>query len=298
MKKFGFLFSVILTAIAIPGCYNALGYSPINQTIRGVDITNRAAVQEAMKLVLDANPGREINLIFEDVTNGPVWKANNVYYATSTNTNRIVSITLPSDVVGIENGIGTNNNAFSVFKGLKTFNAPGITSVGNYAFHGCKALTTINCSELKSVGDNAFYGCTELITINSSELETIGQQAFDECSSLTTIVGSKITSIGEMAFGSCTSLKTINLPVVTSIGDYAFTDCYTLTDVFFGSTPPSLGSGIFRQTGTGMSPIAIHVPNLGSYTGSPWLALQSGISANSDAGTWGSGHKAIQLVSP
>ncbi|MDR0562493.1 MAG: leucine-rich repeat domain-containing protein [Spirochaetaceae bacterium] len=68
------------------------------------------------------------------------------------------------------------------------------------------------------------------------------------------------TSIAANLFDSCTKLTAITLPsTIASIGNRAFSDCSSLSTVIcLAEAPPTLGTGVFASTPTGMR---IEVPS-------------------------------------
>jgi hypothetical protein len=76
-----------------------------------------------------------------------------------------------------------------------------------------------------SVGNYAFYYCNELVSVNVPSAQTIGSKAFENCSALTSTDISSATKIDGGAFEKCSKIAGVRLP----------------------STPPKLGSNVFKN---------------------------------------------------
>ena len=237
----------------------------------------------AINNVISANPSKKISLVFQNVTGGTTWSALGAP-ASETGYGSIVSISLPNTVTAIGgDAASSGSNAFSSFKNLKKFSANYVKTIGKYAFYQCTALETIVLPAATSIGDDAFSGCTKLTAINQPE----------------------VTILGNRAFGQCSGIVTVRLPKLTTIGQFSFVYCTALTDVYFGSTVPTLPENMMlfsnTRTGVGSDLITIHAPSLTGYSGVPWDEIKAGtgIAAGDTAPLyWGMQHKAIKLVSP
>lgn len=103
-----------------------------------------------------------------------------------------------------------------------------VTSIDKFAFYKCTGLTAITIANtVTSIGTSAFNGCTGLtvITIPNSVTE-ISASAFQG------------TSIAQVSLGTG----------VTTIGANAFYNCPITAMTCLASTPPTLGSDVFKST--------------------------------------------------
>lgn len=129
--------------------------------------------------------------------------------------------------------------------------------------------------------DFGFTNCITLKTINLPDTVTnIGISAFDGCNSLISIdIPDSVTNIGWLAFFGCSSLTSIEIPSsVTNIGDAVFRNCVSLSTVIVNSTtPPTLGTGVFRNTATNLL-IKVPAASLQAYrTATGWSDYASSI---------------------
>jgi hypothetical protein len=156
---------------------------------------------------------------------------------------------------------------------LKSVTLPGtVTSIGNYAFYGLSGLTSITAQGVTSVGAYSFYNCTNLSAVSLPAATSIGGQAFNGCTNLVTVNLPAATNIISYAFYYSTNLVTVNIPSAESIGLYAFAGCRSLTSVYLGSMPPTIGGTILQSASTASArTVTFYAPSLTGYTSSPWL---------------------------
>lgn len=112
------------------------------------------------------------------------------------------------------------------------------TTVCEHAFDSCFLLTSL-----------VYNGSphTKALESENASSNTIGQYAFYGCENLSEVTLSYIlNNIGSYAFYRC-GMRIIEIPAsCVSIGSYAFRVCPNLsTVVFYGETPPTLGSSVF-----------------------------------------------------
>jgi hypothetical protein len=159
----------------------------------------------------------------------------------------VVRLILPDSLEEIE-GITSLRIApvFDGFTHLKTVQAGGLLTVGNYAFANCVSLEEINLPRVTKINMGAFYGCTGLKTVNLPESVTLDMFAFYGCTSLTAISLPKAAAIGNSMFYGCTALTTVNLPEAVTIGSDVFRSCTSLTTI---SLPKAVGiaGGVFQD---------------------------------------------------
>ena len=188
--------------------------------------------------------------------NGTTYSVTSIGEWAFRNCSSLTSVTIPNSVTSIGYG------AFRDCSSLTSITIPNsVTSIGNSAFAYCKALTSITIpNSVTSIGDEAFE-CSSLTSITiPNSVTSIGDEAFYYCSLLTSItIPNSVTSIGDEAFAYCKALTSITIPnSVTSIGDDAFVDCSSLISITcLGTTPPTLGTGVFN--GTKLS--AVYIPD-------------------------------------
>ncbi len=185
----------------------------------------------------------------------------------------LTSLTLPAGVTSIGEG------AFSGCSGLTSLTIPvGVTSISAGTFNSCIGLTSLSIpSGVISIGNFAFKNCTGLTSLTlPAGVTSIGEETFYNCSGITNLtLPPGVTSIGNIAFYKCTGLTSLSIPSgVTSIGNFSFQECANLTNltipagvVYIGmeafiycsgltfvlvnpTTPPTNGSGMFRNTST------------------------------------------------
>ncbi|MEI8271734.1 MAG: leucine-rich repeat domain-containing protein [Paludibacter sp.] len=106
-------------------------------------------------------------------------------------------------------------------KNLTTITLPSnVISIENQAFYGCTGLTTVNIPStvLTTIITGAFYGCTNLTSINiPSSVSAIGASAFFNCSKLTSIAfPSSLVTIGNNAFSGLNSSSLFSIYTKTT----------------------------------------------------------------------------------
>ena len=129
-----------------------------------------------------------------------------------------------------------------------------VTSIGASTFNGFNNLSSVtigtNVTTINVYAFNRCSGLTEVVIPDS--VTYIGGSAFDNCKSISSItLSNNITQIGMGAFRSCLSLQNIVIPSsVTSIEGQAFLFDSSLTAITVNATtPPTLGSDVFLETG-------------------------------------------------
>ena len=137
-----------------------------------------------------------------------------------------------------------------------------LVSIGGNAFRNCTSLEEMVIPEsADSLGANLFYGCSRLRSVRLPyAVHALSDGLFDHCSALQEApLSDAITSIGASAFRNCTGLSSITLPGgITAIGANAFSGCTSLQWIkVLAKTPPTGGSKMFSETGTG----PIYVPS-------------------------------------
>ncbi len=190
------------------------------------------------------------------------WGAN---ITSNTYDNGVGRLKFDTEVTTIPNGAFQGSH---LLRNIKLSNT--IISVGDFAFYGCRSLLSVAIDNgITSIGDYAFCGCESLINISiPNSVTSIEDGVFCKCSSLANItIPDSVNSIGEEAFYGCTSLTSVTIPdSVTSIGKFAFLWCNSLVSMSFqGTTPPSVGDGVFDN-------FKINVPKaaLDAYALSDW----------------------------
>ena len=214
---------------------------------------------------------------------------------------KLTSIVLPQSITCIESGafhyVPTSASSYgrtNEFGRPVSLTIPSsVTSIGNGVFSGCTNLTNLivvdgNVSYDSREGCNAIIektsntlitGCKNTIIPNS--VISIGQDAFRDCYGLTSVtIPNSVTSIGEFAFYGCSGLTSVhisdlvawcnikfnsnplsnahhlyidgkeitNLVIpnsVTSIGSLAFSSCSSLTSVTIPNSVTSIGNYAF-----------------------------------------------------
>ena len=156
---------------------------------------------------------------------------------------------------GAMSDYGANNFPWEDYKSYITTVSIGddITEINGVAFKGCTNLATVTGgSGLTSV----YYAAFALTPwCNATEASTtvvyLGHVAFSGRGvSGDVIIDDGTVSIADYAFSFNDAITSVTIPAsVTSIGNSAFNDCTTLTTVnVLGTTPPTLGSGVFFLT--------------------------------------------------
>ena len=119
---------------------------------------------------------------------------------------RLVSVTMPSSVIGIGEG------AFSWCESLSVaILSPSVARIGERAFSYCESLTMVTLpTSLKEIEQFAFNGCVSLTSVSIPEgATTIGAYAFSGCKVLTTVTfPSTMEKVEEKAFSECRALTT------------------------------------------------------------------------------------------
>ena len=187
-------------------------------------------------------------------TAGPIGGGYNIEFGwTSTiidnafnNCSSLTSITIPSSVTSIGNGV------FYKCSGFTSITIPeGVTSIGGDAFYKCSNLTSITIpSSVTSIGYRAFYECSKLTSVTIPEgVTSIGYRAFESCIGLTSVnIPSSVTRIENSTFENCSSLTSITIPEsVTTIGNYVFSGCSSLVSVTIPSSVTTIGEYAFNN---------------------------------------------------
>lgn len=165
-------------------------------------------------------------------------------YTNAFDSNRIISVNIPSNVTEIEEKAFLGVNLQSI----------NVDSDNNYYFSDNGVLFERSRYDLicfpsgypndnytipnftTAIKNYAFYGNQNLkaITISSS-VTTISDYAFNKCNSLGTVtIPDSVTAIGQYAFAEIETLTSIIIgKSVNSIGNYAFSECPILEHVAF-----------------------------------------------------------------
>jgi hypothetical protein len=195
--------------------------------------------------------------------------------------------------------------AFSECTSLAAVSLPMATSIGTSAFRGCTSLTSVSLPVAQTISSNyysnnyegAFRGCTSLASVDLPAATSIGAYAFLGCTSLTAVSLPAATSIDTTAFAGCTSLAAVSLPMATSIGTSAFSECTSLAAVSLPARPPSLGSGIFSDTGSsGTITISVPAGAVSAYTSAWGVSANASANSNSKYGGNYYNHKAVLIT--
>jgi hypothetical protein len=119
--------------------------------------------------------------------------------------------------------------------------------------------------------------------------------AFSAFTALASLSGAGVETIGTDAFSGCISLTSVSLPAATTIGNNAFYQCTSLTTVSLPATPPSIGGGIFDNTGySGTITVSVPADVVFAYT-SEW-GVSASTSAGGNTSIYGSNHKAVLIT--
>lgn len=189
--------------------------------------------------------GANNNLVIPSQIDGvPVTSINNGAF---TNNKNIVSVTLPSTVVTID------ERAFCGCDKLESVTIPeGVKIIGEGAFEDCISLKSVKIpSTAGMIYDSAFKGCKSLMTVTLVEgCTSVGKSMFENCTQLEAVnLPSTVKSISENAFLNCSSLKEITLPDgLTSIGRSAFNGCSSLAELFIPKSVATIDSFAFNNT--------------------------------------------------
>ncbi|HLH54531.1 MAG TPA: leucine-rich repeat domain-containing protein [Verrucomicrobiae bacterium] len=159
-----------------------------------------------------------------------------------------------------------------------------VSTIG-YGVFSYSGLTNLYLpASLTQMGDAAFEDCSNLASVVSGpNLIAIPNFAFDACAALTNVrLSSNIATFGVNAFSRCADLKTVTIPkAVTNVSNAAFMNCSNLASIYFLSSPPRIGAGIFSgdiNATVYYDPLASGWTN--SFAGLPAIAWNATPSAN------------------
>jgi hypothetical protein len=180
-------------------------------------------------------------------------------------------------------------------------------SIPDSSFNDKDYLTSVSAPEVTEISQSSgtngiFRDCDKLETVDLPNVISIGDRAFDSCDKLKTVNIPKVQTIGNIAFWGCQALTTLYIPEVTKIGNQAFEQCTALTTLYLGETPPTFGTNVFTNTGSGNSPLTIYVPSgsLDEYIKAWGVSNSSNgiqIAGGSDySALFGTSHKAITIT--
>lgn len=162
------------------------------------------------------------------------------------------------------------NLAFQNFNGTTTSNLPklvsitlptNLISIGDSAFYGCNGLTVVSIPDsVTSIGSSAFQSCTALHTITlSNTLTSLGDKVFSGCSAAAftgMVIPASVTTMGSNLFES-SSITTVSMPLRNAVSYqtilYGFTNNLTLTLISTGETVLHNGA-LANFTGTAGRP--------------------------------------------
>jgi hypothetical protein len=221
--SYSFRFCTSLTSITIPsGVTDVGGYAFFKCGLTNITIPDTVAEIDAYAFTACAN----LTAIAVD--------AHNMFYSSTNGVlfdkNETLLIQFPSGKAG----------HFAI--------PDGVTAIGVNAFNGSSLLTDVSIpAGVTNIGSGAFAYCTSLTNAASlGSITSISDSTFFYCTSLTSItLPNSVTAIGAWAFAE-SNLKSITIPAtVTNIGAYAFYRCLNLTEVYFQSDAPSIGSFAF-----------------------------------------------------
>ena len=169
--------------------------------------------------------------------------------------NGLKSLIIPSSVTSISTSLAPNVYSLDRLSipSSVTQTSSNMASYAKFKKVVYKSTCTPDFSNCKYIEEFDFpYGTT-----------VVG--GFYQCSSLKRVsIPSTVTEIASSAFSSCFSLCT---PVyiganVQSIGGSAFQNCYSLPAIYlYATTPPTLGTKVFSNTGNTANPFKIIVPH-------------------------------------
>ncbi len=141
-----------------------------------------------------------------------------------------------------------------------------ITKIGDNAFKD-KAIKNFTFSnKIKQVGNSAFEG-TKLTNLNLPDSVTqLGDKAFMDTDIKTITIPANVTQIGSSAFEG-TKLDSVTLGKGVKYGDRSFAKISTLNKITFNTdgdilTPGGeVSKGLFTESGTSSTGIAVTIPN-------------------------------------
>ncbi len=194
------------------------------------------------------------NIDFKNISDNPLWYAQNLYL----NGSLVKDLIIPDDITSI------NNYTFARCSNLESITIPdSLISIGTEAFANCTNLTRVNISDLSSwcnikfaeKTSNPAY-CAQNLYLNGILVEdliipdgvtSINDYAFYGYSKLTSITFPKgVSSIGEYAFFNCDNLTNLSLSdSVTAIGAFAFAYCEKITNITIPKSVTSFGTQSF-----------------------------------------------------
>ena len=205
-------------------------------------------------------------------------------FATNNGLSRISSVTLPSSITTLAEGVFWDNDLLTEFD----FNGLAM-DIPNYFLDNCDGLVTVKgCQNVDVIGRTAFYSCDNLKTIEGIRPTSVGYETFIDCTHLEEMDLNRCTFIDGRAFYNCDSLKTIDLSSITSIGSEAFRYSDGITSVSLPECLETLSSHAFREC-QGLTDVTIpHVATIGSESFRSCQSLQhvtigDGVTAVGDA---------------
>lgn len=205
-------------------------------------------------------------------------------FATNNGLSRISSVTLPSSITTLAEGVFWDNDLLTEFD----FNGLAM-DIPNYFLDNCDGLATVKgCQNVDVIGRTAFYSCDNLKTIEGIRPTSVGYETFIDCTHLEEMDLNRCTFIDGRAFYNCDSLKTIDLSSITSIGSEAFRYSDGITSVSLPECLETLSSHAFREC-QGLTDVTIpHVATIGSESFRSCQSLQhvtigDGVTAVGDA---------------
>lgn len=167
------------------------------------------------------------------------------YYGAFSNCSKLESISLPNDLLSI------NDGTFSGCSGLTNITIPeSVTTIDHYAFKNCTSLSSITIPDsVEELYSDTFDGCTKLITrtddINYVDNWCLGSR-YTSKGRIRILAGTR--GIANLAFDGFKSAKEARIPnSVKRIGTWAFSDCGSLTSISIPGSVISIGQGAFRS---------------------------------------------------
>lgn len=121
--------------------------------------------------------------------------------------------------------------------GIKDFNLPNATILGQAWAYYCRNLNTVYLPAATYMGTNGLAVCPQLKSVSMPKLETVASFAFIDNTSLSYVNMPLVKALKDGAFSGCTALTTINLPEAVTIGNTSgnyvgpFYKCTALTSV-------------------------------------------------------------------
>ena len=157
---------------------------------------------------------------------------------------------LTNVIVGGENEIVIEKQAFSSCTNLATVILGNVSSIGDNAFESA-GVVNIDLSSVKTIAKNAFLNANALTSVTfGKNLTSIGNTAFKGSGLETVTVPSSVTTLGNQAFMNCTSLKKAEIGAnITVLSAGLFNGCTALSEVTLPSGLTEIKGAVFTNCG-------------------------------------------------